>query len=232
MPRPNTRGVLRNHILDMEIGDYFPMQIVEGSVYGSDSNTDITSVDWEWGKNCHKAELSIVSGADLAISDGIFYMIKVDDGLLVSDRIVKTNVSHQTLRNSAENNYIAGKYMVIDGVEGVMRSLTGGVGYMSAKGIATSTLPNENTGGYPYDNEYDKYIVRSNLNGTAEPNDDAVWHNLIWKTITYNLRFDSGGECVIRGGDNSGIALSFTGTTVNPPSGGFRPVFDYGYKNR
>jgi hypothetical protein len=227
MPKPNTKGVLRYHILEMEIGDYFPMQLGE-----ENSDYVIKSWEWEaWGKNVWKPEIKIERNVSIPLADGVFYFIKVDDGLLVADRVVKTNVSHNDLR-SGENNYIQGKLMIIDGVEGLMRSLTGGVTWADSNGKPVYSSPQFSSGGYPLNNEWDRYIVNSNLGGKVIPNDPTVWNHLYHETITQHVYVRNTSNIISRGGQDTGSNLVNRGINQAINTMGFRPVFDFGYKNR
>lgn len=232
MPVPNTRGFLRYHILDMEIGDYFPMQIGEADGSGSGNDYLIKPFDWEaWGKNVWKEELKWKKGDNNDLADGVFYFIKVDDGLLIADRVVKTNISQHKLKIDV-NNYVQGVYMIVDGVEGVMRLPTGGIAWHDGNGKPTYTSPKNFYGAYPTDNEYDKYIVNSNLGGKVSPNDDNVWHNNGFETVTSMVNSKIVSQAIHRGGGDDGANLIYRVSTDNASNAGFRPVFDYGYKFR
>lgn len=229
MARPNTKGVLREHIYDMEIGDYFAMQTGESNFSGS--NTDIYMLDWQaWGKNVWKEEIPSLPNQNYTISDGVFYFIKVDDGLLIADRNIKNSMSHYHLR-IGENNYIQGRLMTIDGVSGLMRVPTGGITWADEKGNPVYTAPKYLSGGYPLDNEWDKYIVNSNLGGKVVPNDPTVWNHLTHETITQQLYCRSSSN-ILRGGSNTGSNFTLRGSGSDVWQSSFRPVFDFGYRNR
>jgi YVTN family beta-propeller protein len=61
----------------------------------------------------------------------------------------------------------------------IIRSLNGGNAYLGADG--KSSLNDQFLGGFPSINEWDKYIVQSDLGGKITPGDDNIWHwsNLI-----------------------------------------------------
>jgi hypothetical protein len=63
------------------------------------------------------------------------------------------------------------------GIEyGLLRSLTGGNSYLGLDGKAG--LTDKSLGVYPIINEWDKYIVNSDLNGKITPGDDNIWHSI------------------------------------------------------
>ncbi|ALA47863.1 hypothetical protein ABE137_12770 [Brevibacillus laterosporus] len=230
MTRPNTKGVLREHIYEMEIGDYFAMQTGEADFSGS--NTDIHRLDWQaWGKDVWKEEIPTLPNQGYTTSNGVFYFIKVDDGLLIADRNIKNSMSHYHLRTS-ENNYIQGRLMTIDGVAGIMRVPTGGIAWADERGNIAYVPPKKMSGGYPLDNEWDKYIVKSNLGGKVVPNDSTVWNHLTHETITQQLKCRGTTQYILRGGSGTGLNLNFRDLSANPWEASFRPVFDFGYKNR
>lgn len=59
---------------------------------------------------------------------------------------------------------------------GLIRMPTGGCAYANASGA--KVLTNANLGGWPVNNEWDKYVVKSTLGGKITAGDDNVWH---WK---------------------------------------------------
>jgi hypothetical protein len=67
-----------------------------------------------------------------------------------------------------------------------IRSLSGGNAYLDTDGKAS--LVNKNLGAYPSNNEYDKYIVNSDLNGKITPGDDNIWH---WQAAPNQTSFDT-----------------------------------------
>ncbi|TVX86092.1 hypothetical protein [Paenibacillus agilis] len=236
MAVPKTKGIQRDHILDMEIGDYYPIQLGENSTYGSGVDANLFNEDWEaWGKRCWKDEIQLSPTGQTIIADGVFYMIKVAEGLLISDRIVKSNITMNDLKYHLSNNYLEGELRSFDGVEGVIRSITGGIGWCDANGnlIDPNLMPNIQYGAYPIYNEYDEYLVRSNLYGKIEANDNNVWNHFTYKTITQNLYWADPRFPICRGGEGGGKTVITTiGSGTLDKLAGFRPVFDYGYKNR
>jgi hypothetical protein len=71
------------------------------------------------------------------------------------------------------------------------------------------------------DNEWDKYIVSSNLNGTITPGDDAVWN---WRSPTWTSTRSTttSGYSVYRGGSSVSLWGTYNASTNTTPC--FRPV--------
>lgn len=155
---------IRDNLEEMQIGDLIPCEYVANSgVVGTFANLGTATKD-----------LIPVTGS--ATPNGSFYFVKVDDGLLIADRVIQHSISWDTLN--------AGK--MIEGTPllgGLIRSLSGGVAYLDANGNPSAT--NQGLGAYPSINEWDKYIVGSDLGGKIVAGDDNVWHwsNLKWGTL-------------------------------------------------
>ncbi|MCY9532526.1 MULTISPECIES: hypothetical protein [Paenibacillus] len=230
MAKPKTSGVERDFILEMEVGDYIPMRIYEYS----NNPFEFTGGVSPWGgagSNYLTLPEIDYSGAEINNARGIFYFIKADEGLLIADRVIKTIISYNELKEKKDNNYIQGKAMTINGVYGYMRCLTGGVSQINDKGMLENDTNKAILGAYPHDNEYDKYIVNSNLNGKIEACDDDVWHHFKYKTITQSTHYLDPAQCVARGGNNNGAGFELQDVSRRASTGnnrnGFRPVFDF-----
>lgn len=156
MPIPATSGQLKTNILDMQIGDYIPCKYVASS-----------------GAIGVFSELGTSTGTEIPVAStatptGLFYFIKVDKGLLIADRVVQHSISWDMLN-------ITGR--MIEGVPllgGLIRSISGGVAYLGADGLPKAT--NQGLGAFPSNNEWDKYIRNSNLDGKIIAGDDNVWN--------------------------------------------------------
>ncbi|EJW16783.1 hypothetical protein M5X00_18030 [Paenibacillus alvei] len=229
MAKPNTDGIERDFILEMEVGDYICMQ-----VYENGSPFEFTGGVSPWvgtGSNFMAIPEIDYSGAEINSARGIFYFIKVDEGLLIADRVIKTIISYNELKGTKDNNYIQGKAMTLNGVYGYMRCLTGGVGLINEKGSIENDPSKAILGAYPIDNEYDKYIVNSNLNGTIKANDHDVWHHFNYKTITQCTDYLNPEVCITRGGNLNGAGFEKYDVAKRASYGinkiGFRPVFDF-----
>ncbi|CAH8772305.1 hypothetical protein [Paenibacillus dendritiformis] len=161
MPVPATTGQLRKHVKDMEIGDYI-------CCYWSYNTNNFTQSVTSMSLNTPGEELPLENPT----TSGNFYFIKVDKGLLIADRVTQVSVTWNVLN---QHKCIQGRPKVfvkgwdgISDISGAIRSLTGGVAYADKDG--NKIIPNENDrhsiyGAFPTNNEYDKYIRLSNLNG-------------------------------------------------------------------
>jgi len=121
----------------------------------------------------------------------------------------------------------------------IVRSLTGGVAYADENG--NPVLTDRNYGGFPTDNEWDKYIINSNLDGKIQPGDNNIWHyankaSWVKETSLTGLVNPDGSVA------SAGTFRNIRGLTARPPfSGGFgsmigtnanidvgfRPVLEY-----
>lgn len=114
------------------------------------------------------------------------------------------------------------------GVEKLIRSLSGGIAYIDADGNPVTTAPSPQLGGWPADNEYDKYIVNSDLGGKIIPGDDFVW-NWSQKQIWFKETSISGVNYRVITNLNDkltgrNLTYTFSSAHVNL---GFRPVLEY-----
>jgi hypothetical protein len=97
---PYNLGIERKSLTDMQIGDYIPCTYVAGTsgAIGTFSNLGVLT----------GTEIPVTSSAT---PNGMFYWIKVDKGLLVSDRCVQSSISWDTLNT---NGFIEGKFWRTD----------------------------------------------------------------------------------------------------------------------
>ncbi|GAB6930073.1 hypothetical protein JCM10914A_40560 [Paenibacillus sp. JCM 10914] len=218
MPIPATTGILRSRIQDLSIGDY---------IYGFYDKSIST-----WGIGEAKGVEYPLEGMPATSFDtGYFYYIKVDIGLLVADRIIQNTQSWNTLNQSSK--VIQGRTEVFGGVKGSFRSLTGGVAYSDVNG--NLSLSDMGLGGWPSNNEWDKYIVNfptEKIQFGKTLDDVFNWSPLFtWTQDTPTIGLVIGSTTV------TNAFRTFRGrTTVNHFSGnlsnnsasvGFRPVFEY-----
>lgn len=121
------------------------------------------------------------------------------------------------------------------GTAGVIRALTGGTAHLDVNGDSTVTATG--LGCWPPNNEWDKYVAGSTLQGKIVAGDDAVWHhsNLAsWmqETPAPGVK-DIGGVVMtntarmIRGGGGSVRRASAVVSTTKSASVGQRIVFEY-----
>jgi hypothetical protein len=211
MPVPATNGQEKTSISDMQVGDYIPM------FYDS---TLPVGQRYLIGKN-GKSEMPVTSHSNPSF--GYWYFIKVDKGLLIADRNIQHSVTWDSLHSA---KFIQGQPSIIDGKNGIIRSLSGGVAFSDTYGNISGV--NYDAGVYPEDNEWDKYIVNK-IYGFGGKGDDNVWHwNGIasWMKESSSTLYKFGYYRVIRGNylNNffDAISSNTTSTTI-----GFRPVFEY-----
>jgi hypothetical protein len=125
-----------------------------------------------------------------------------------------------------------------------IRSLAGGNAYLGTDG--RQSLTDKGLGAWPVNNEWDRYIVNSDLGGKVTPGDDNVWHwnsTLVsslckdtpvngftmtaYNGMTYVV-MDSSGR-IRRGGCENTVNAVLWGASSNAQQEymGFRPVLEY-----
>jgi hypothetical protein len=231
MPTPATTGQLRTKISDMKIGDYIPVYVGNdgygnvtfnnlGRVYSGQPEVPVTGFTSPFG--------------------AYTYLIKCAKGLLISDRVVWISVSWDIL-NSLK--YIQGKPMTLKDENGtgtsynfIVRSLTGGVAYADANGNKSTT--DLGYGGFPVNNEWDKYIVNfpQELIQSGKTLDDVFHYTNVatWTqdTPSNGITFNNGGTGSSSNRISRGAGYGLTGllsisSSISNVSNGFRPVFEY-----
>ncbi|BCZ46922.1 hypothetical protein psyc5s11_29890 [Clostridium gelidum] len=119
------------------------------------------------------------------------------------------------------------------------RSLSSGCAYLDVSG--NSSLTNKSLGAWPPTNEWDKYIINSDLKGKVTKGDDNIWHykiNNSWcKDTPLNGGWNSGLQTATAANStriNRGNAFSSTWPDLNLSTStvigstlGFRPVLNY-----
>lgn len=221
MPTPATTGQLRTTIQDMEIGDYIDCE------YDSANSSPISATKFKNLGFATKAEIP-VTGAQYP--NGTFYFIKVDKGLLISDRVIQHTVTWDSLNS----------WKVIQGLPwdvGIIRSLTGGVAYANEFGDSSTSTVDGGYGAWPTINEWDKYIVSFPIDKiqTGKTLDDVFHWNRIWTWVQdtpinglinpFGSTSGSSGQRIVRGND---LVTRIANTPSNLSSErGFRPVFEY-----
>lgn len=225
---PPTTGKLCNSLDEMNIGDYI--------VWKRDSATHSFG-----GSIDDYIEIPTAGVASSSLPAKHFhYAIKVDTGLLISDRVTEHTISWDTLNLQKR---IQGFPVTISGTTGVIRSLTGGVAYADENG--NMSLTNKGYGGFPINNEWDKYVVKFPFALVQEGTTlDDIFHWSSCSTITQDTLaqgfVNSDGVAqtgtnastrrFLRGSAsfNDGIFFMSTGlTTATWTSAGFRPCFEY-----
>jgi hypothetical protein len=160
-------------------------------------------------------------------------------------------VNYSYYKLNALNHYYSGgtysgvRQLMLYGDSSIkkIRSLTGGNAYLNTDG--KFSLTNKSLGGYPINNEWDKYIINSNLDGKITPGDTSVWNNIVpasarsWCCDTAMNGLQTAGDGITgngtriyRGfwsdgiGNNLGNMTSSNGGDTSTKFG-FRPVLEY-----
>jgi hypothetical protein len=122
----------------------------------------------------------------------------------------------------------------------IIRSLSGGNAYLGTNGNAS--LTDQGLGACPVTNEWDKYILNSDLDGKIKPGDNNVWHwnngagSWCQDTSVLNLQNDSSHLATnvsrTRRGITGAALIALAGMGYNASSTvltsiGFRPVLQY-----
>lgn len=220
MPVPNTGGQLRTSIAEMQVGDYIVCE------FYIDAGWDVGSMR-KLGTST-AIECPLVGISNTTQQTVSFYLIKVDKGLLIADRVVRHSVSWDNL-NKWDCIQGAPKAQFSDNTfNGIVRSLGGGNSY--AKDGGKSSTTDAELGAWPVDNEWDTYIVKKDY-GTGAGRDD-VWHSNI---VSFSQETPVNGLNSV--GTNStrvgrGYLGAIKGIYVKASSyagsdWGFRPVFEY-----
>lgn len=221
MPAPNTGGVFRSRIQDMKVGDYISCNYSQTGNVGSPRNSFGSLGSPQF------SELPL-TGVDQGY--GFFYMIKVDKGLLIADRVIQNSVSWEALNNFEFIEGKNGSMAFEDNThvpmsELVVRSLGGGNAFANADGTRSTT--EQGQGAWPTNNEWDVYITKKDY-GTGAGRDD-VWH---WNGVmslcqeTPVLTISGSSNRVMRG--RFGVSnIMFPTSSQTATTHGFRPVFEY-----
>jgi hypothetical protein len=223
MVMPLTIGSERQKIKDMQIGDYIKVGYGTGATlnaYGTFQSVVGTALTGAYSTT----EIPL-TGINAVSTSGYFYMVKVDKGLLVSDRVIHVSVTWDVL-NTAK--VIEGVQFTLDGIAGSMRSLTGGIAYADSFGFKATTSQGTKRA-FPSNNEYDKYIYNlpTSLIQSGKTIED-VFHHLStqsWCQDTLILSLGASSYRVARW--DSANSFDFWSSATVRTGTGFRPVFDY-----
>lgn len=132
--------------------------------------------------------------------------------------------------NNGKSKIIVTNLEILYDTKSIIRSLSGGNAYLGTDG--NKSLTDAGLGAWPVNNEWDKYIVNSDLDGKIIPGDDNVWHwidssNLAtWCKDTPILSITAAANRTIRGFKNIFKPI-FVGTSNANQNIGFRPVLEY-----
>ncbi|AWI04149.1 hypothetical protein [Clostridium drakei] len=123
----------------------------------------------------------------------------------------------------------------------MIRSLSGGYAFSDANG--NKSLTENSKGAWPVTNEWDKYIVNSDLGGKITSGDDNIWHTILlssWTkdtplTATFTSKTGTSGSIdstrrIVRANVNNSVTWSGVGFGISSQiasTGGFRPVLEF-----
>lgn len=140
MAAPATTGQLKLTLSNMNIGDYilWSYSTATGHVLGDT-------------RGLPELPYASVTNGQLA---HYWYGIKVDNGLLISDRVAVHSWSWDGINRATQ---MQGTTWTLQNVTGTMRSMTGGVAYADEHGRMSIT--DKGKGAWPTNNEWDKYVV-------------------------------------------------------------------------
>lgn len=223
MPVPATTGQLKLKILDMEIGDYIM------SSWDSFNGGRIGNYGY--------SECPLTGYANPNSTPYFFYYVKVDNGLLIADRVVLHSLSWNTINSWRE---IEGHSYTLDGIVGKFRSLTGGNTYADESGKSASN--DKKSGAFPANNEWDKYIVKFPIEKIEVGKTlDDIFHGNIGKGNPWTWVQETPVNGIIRSDGNTTMSkstsriaralgnsyISWTDSSGVATMTGFRPVFEY-----
>lgn len=230
MAVPATTGKLCDRIEDMKIGDYIRWYH-DGVNYVMNNNTgSMSEIPTEGQSNS-------ISGLAM-----YWYGVKASKGLIISDRVIRYSWSWGSINSSRS---IESKYESISGIEGVIRSLTGGVAYANEFGEVSPT--NMGFGAFPSNNEWDRYIVNfpHELIEDGKTLDDVFhWSGIISATSDTSMlgiainkssatKVADSSRRTYRGSNieagNNRLITDFWAvpSTFSSDKIGFRPIFEY-----
>lgn len=202
---------------------YFGIDAIDiddtGRLYHPDEVENISDLDIGSRIRCHYTASSntvgtfsglgaetgdFIPSASTPTPNGDFYFICVDRDhldrwVLIADRNIQTGIAWTTLNN---NGFVFGREINFDGVSGYRFKIR-----IPTGGISSSDK----------DNEWDRYVVNSTLNGKIVPGDKSVWN---WGVYSWTSTA-SGSNRVIRG---SGSVAGYTSASPTYARYGFRPV--------
>jgi hypothetical protein len=209
---------------------WFNSSIRNWALYGSNNDIDYTLVTSALYPNLGGSSIGApYSATKYTFSPATYsyYKIVLSNGYQAASAVGIYSIGFCINVNSIGNNI-------------KIRSLTGGNAYLNTDG--KSSLIDNEIGAYPNNNEWDKYIVNSSLNGKITPGDDSIWNwNLVagsWckDSSILNLQNDPTHLATnlsrSRRGINGAALITIKGMGYNAysmvlPSIGFRPVLEY-----
>lgn len=210
MPSPATTGSLRTKVKEMLIGDYIVCKYVAAS--------GVVGVFSELGASV-ATEIPVIGEV---APNGTFYFVKAAKGLLIADRVVQHRISWDILNTG---KYIQGKPQTFGEVSGAIRSLTGGVSYADANGKSSAAATSY--GGWPTNNEWDKYIIKFPIDRIQTgKNLEDVFHRVGVYTWTQDTPIKGVASSRDRTSRSNSLYYYNSAAYINLVVG-FRPVFYY-----
>lgn len=217
MAVPATTGKLCDRIEDMKIGDYIRWYH-DGANYVM--NNDIGNM----------SEIPIEGQANSISGLAMYwYGVKVSKGLIVSDRVIRHSWSWDSINSSRS---IEPRFETISDINGIIRSLSGGVAWADENG--NISLTDKGFGGWPTNNEWDRYIVNfpSYKIQSGKTIDDVFHYNdagtrcMETPVIGFGgaTQTESSQQRIFRRG-NTAIGRHWSYLVMD--TSGFRPVFEY-----
>ncbi|OXB94739.1 hypothetical protein [Parageobacillus galactosidasius] len=233
MPVPATTGQLRTRIEDTQIGDYIKTGYFTQTSINLYGGITGAGSDIPPGSPYDTNEIPLTGfGSGNTATAGYFYFIKVAKGLLIADRVIHNQISWDTLNS---NKAIQGYPKTLTGIQGIIRSLTGGVAYADANGNKSTT--DQGYGGWPTNNEWDKYINRfpQELIQSGKTLDDVFHSKNIgtWTQdtpqlgIIINSSSSTASDRMIRRELGAPYHIHKVTSNTSGTLIGFRPVFEY-----
>jgi hypothetical protein len=208
---------------------WYNSSIRNWALYGSTNDVDYTLVTSALYPNLGGASIGAPQSAikyTFTPATYSYYKIVLPNGYQVASAVGIYSIGFYVSVASLGNNI-------------KIRSLSGGNAYLGTDGKAS--LTEQNLGAWSANNEWDTYIVRSDLGGRINPGDDAIWH---WGT--------SGSWCIDssiinvendpthlatsiartrRGINGAGVLglnyMGYNSSSMVLQNVGFRPVLEY-----
>ncbi|MGN7765363.1 hypothetical protein [Paenibacillus sp. 22594] len=216
MAEPATTGQRRTNVSDMEVGDYIPVRWESPAYVFGEVPVGIV-------------ECPVGGQAASSITNRFWYMVKVDKGLLISDRVITNTISWDSLNTGKTIQCLSwsGTGTI---AAGTIRSLTGGVAFATKDGYKATT--DQGFGAWPANNEWDRYISNYPVYKIQEgKNLDDVFHINGISTLCQDTPINGVGNAATsahrtqRKGDVHGFWSNLSNYSHSLL--GFRPVFGY-----
>jgi hypothetical protein len=191
-------------------------------IYGSNDNVSWVKI----------GSYSLVAGDNQIVLNSTYRYFKLTNAYRSDNRYVNTLIYIFFIYDNYSDVPTLNKTLI--------HSLSGGCAYADANG--NKTLTNANKGAWPTNNEWDKYIVNSDLKGKIVKGDENIWNynnNFSWSKDTAingawydgkgNTATTSSATRVMRGMPNrtTWSNVTWTGSNSVDTYYGFRPILNY-----